>query len=252
MALKLGGSPLSIANGVREFARSSPDRTAVIDGSRAQSYAALDERSSRLANHLLTSGLKSGDRVAVLLGNRLEFPEVATGIAKAGLVMVPLNPRLTPSEADYILEHSDSRSLVMDESLTHVVADAVATHGLSVLSMGSTTPGEDYEAALSAASASDPFVPVEETEPFCITYTSGTTGRPKGVLISHRSRVLTIYMSALEWGLGTGRVSAAVAPMYHGAGFAFGFAPVYSNANAACQACDDSRVDNAERYPSWP
>ncbi|WP_110241524.1 class I adenylate-forming enzyme family protein [Nocardioides gilvus] len=233
MALKPGGSPLSIAQGVREFARSSPGQVAVIDGDRTQTYAQLEERSNRLAHHLLGSGLERGEKVAVLLGNRLEFPEVATGIAKAGLVMVPLNPRLTGSEAEYILEHSGTHFLVIDGALAPVVSDAVRAHDLPVLtldaeSMGADALGADYESALAAAPATDPGIVVDESEPFCITYTSGTTGKPKGVLISHRSRVLTIYMSALEYGLGTGRVSAAVAPMYHGAGFAFGFAPVFT------------------------
>jgi long-chain acyl-CoA synthetase len=223
---------MNIASGIREFARATPGATAVIDGDRTLTFAALDERASRLANRLLARGLKPGERVAVLLGNRLEYPEIAAGIAKAGLVMVPLNPRLTPAESRFILEHSGTRALVLDDALAAVTGDAVRQLGLVVLSIdgarpGSTGLGPDYEAELAEADAQDPQVPVDELDPFCIEYTSGTTGRPKGVLISHRSRALTFYLSALEWGLGPGRTSAAVAPMYHGAGFAFGYAPVF-------------------------
>jgi acyl-CoA synthetase (AMP-forming)/AMP-acid ligase II len=227
MPIRTGGAGLSIAGGIREFAIASPGATAVIDGNRSLTFAALDERASRLGQHLLGQGLRPGDRVAVLLGNRLEYPEIAAGIAKAGLVMVPLNPRLTPGESRYILEHAGARALVLDDALAAVAGD-VDDLGLVVLGIGGTQLGPDYDTQLARADARDPDVRVDELDPFCIAYTSGTTGRPKGVVISHRSRALTFYLSALEWGLGPGRTSAAVAPMYHGAGFAFGYAPVFT------------------------
>ena len=233
MTLARGGAPLSIVDGLRTFAASSPAATAVIDGDRTLSYADLDERSSRLAQALLARGLGRGDRVAVLLGNRLEYPEVAAGLAKAGLVMVPLNPRMTAPEVDYIVEHSDARALLLDDALAGIADHAAGPLDLVLSIGGGTTLGPAYDDALAAASDADPHVETDEHDPFCIAYTSGTTGRPKGVVISHRSRSLTFYMSALEWGLGVGRVSIAVAPMYHGAGFAFGYAPVYCGGTVA-------------------
>ncbi len=227
--LNLGGAPLSIAAGVREFAHASPNAVAVIDGDRRQPYSALDERSNRLGQAVLAAGLQPGTPVAVLLGNRLEYCEVAAGLAKAGLPMVPLNPRMTAPEVAYILGHSRAQALVLDDALAHLAAGAVADLGIaSVLSIGGDQLGQPYETVLSASSARDPDVRCLETDPFCVAYTSGTTGRPKGVVISHRSRVLTFYASALEWGLGAGRRSIAVAPMYHGAGFAFGYTPVFT------------------------
>ena len=144
-----GGAPMSIAGGVREFARATPRAVAVIDGDRTLTFAALDERASRLAQWLLGAGLATGDRVAVLLGNRLEYPEVAAGIAKAGLVMVPLNPRLTPTEARFILEHSGARALVLDDALAGVVGDAGGRDRRCRPSASAATQlGPAYEAAL--------------------------------------------------------------------------------------------------------
>ncbi|MEV6299985.1 AMP-binding protein [Actinoplanes sp. NPDC051861] len=215
--LRPGGADLTIAGGVREFGRATPGVIAVRDGDRELTYGALDERSSRLACALLSTGLSTGDRVALLCGNRLEYPEIAAGIAKAGLVLVPINPRLTAPEVSFILGHSGARLLITDSPSR---PDAIQL-------------GPFYERFLDSARAVDPWVAVDERDPFCIAYTAGTTGDPKGVLISHRSRALTFYATALEWGIGPGRRTIAVAPMYHGAGFAFAYAAVYCGATVS-------------------
>ncbi|HVL90791.1 MAG TPA: AMP-binding protein [Actinomycetota bacterium] len=228
MTVRPGGAALNISAGIREFAVATPGATAVVDGERALTYAALDDRARRFGNALLAAGLTPGDRVAVVLGNRLEYPEIAAGIARVGMQMVPVNPRLTAPEVTYIVGHSEARATVVDESLSGTVAPALGEHDQRlVLSIDGTSLGPSYETALEKAPAADAGIEVDEREPFCVAYTSGTTGRPKGVMISHRSRSLTFYGTALEWGLGPGRRTIAVAPMYHGAGFAFGFGALH-------------------------
>ncbi|GIE36961.1 acyl-CoA synthetase [Actinoplanes italicus] len=223
--LRPGGADLTIAGGVREFGRATPDAIAVRDGDRELKYGALDERSSRLACGLLTLGLGYGDRVALLSGNRLEYPEIAAGIAKAGLVLVPVNPRLTAAEVGFILRHSGAGVLIVDPALTGAVPESFPGRVIRI--------GPEYETWLDDSRAADPEIAVHERDPFCIAYTAGTTGDPKGVLISHRSRSLTFYATALEWGIGPGRRTVAVAPMYHGAGFAFAYAAVYCGATVS-------------------
>jgi len=130
LGTRSNGAELNIANGIREFAVATPRATAVVDGDRSLTYAALDERSSRLAQGLLALGLATGDRVTVLLGNRLEYCEIACGLAKAGLVSVPVNPRLTAPEVAYILRHSGSRAVILDEALRDVAEPGMLAAGI--------------------------------------------------------------------------------------------------------------------------
>jgi Acyl-CoA synthetases (AMP-forming)/AMP-acid ligases II len=249
MPIQPGGAALNIANGIREFARVSPGVTAVIDGDQQLTYRELRDRAARWANVLLDRGLAVGDHVAVAVGNRLEYPEIACGIAMAGMVMIPLNPRYTTAEAAFILEHSEAKAVVVEESLLDVVAPA-AQNIRHIVVIGQREGYPSYEELLAAQSPVDPMRAVPEDSPFCIAYTSGTTGQPKGVMISHRSRTLTFYLAAAEWGLGTGRTSLAVAPMYHGAGFAFGYAPVFTGGTVVMlrKWSPEAMLDLAERH----
>ncbi|GAB3136819.1 long-chain fatty acid--CoA ligase [Micromonospora sonneratiae] len=225
---------LSIASGVREFGLATPDTVAVVDGDLELTYGAVYSRARRLAQDLLGHGLRPGDRVGILLGNRAEYFEIAAGVALAGLVMVPLNPRSTAAEVELIIRHSNARALLLDDTLGDQAATVLAEMAV-VRAIGGTTSGPGYEAALAAARDDDPRITVDEHSPFCIAYTSGTTGKPRGVMLSHRSRALTFYASALEWGLGVGRRSLAVAPLYHGGGFAFGYSAVHTGGTVVVQ-----------------
>ncbi|MFA1541890.1 class I adenylate-forming enzyme family protein [Actinomadura monticuli] len=214
---------MNIASGIREFARSTPNATALIDGDRRLTFAELDDRSNRVAGLLMDAGFGAGDRVAVLLGNQLEYVEVAAGAAKAGVAMVPLNPRGTAAEHGSLVTRSGASGLIADAAFEANVPGLVEDLPLA-LSLGSQDWGRPYEKALAGARAVDPRVPVGETDPFCVQYTSGTTGQPKGALLTHRSRVLTMFGCAVDYGLGPGKRTAAVAPMALGAGFCFAYA----------------------------
>lgn len=219
------GIQLNMANGIREFGRNTPGKTAIVDGDRTLTFADVDERSNRFAQALLARGVAQGDTVAVLAGNRAEYFEISAGLAKAGIAMVPLNSKNSAADNAYIVEHSEARILVLEDEL-RANAETVIP-GLDVVVSFDGTVGEHYETFVASGAPVDPMAVVDENDTFCITYTSGTTGRPKGVMLTHRGRVLTIYCAAMEYGYGPGRHTIAVAPLYHGAGFAFSYGNLF-------------------------
>lgn len=229
VTLRHGGAPLNMANGVREFAKAIPTTVAVIDGDRELTYAELGDRAARVAQGLLASGLRPGSRIAVHMGNRMEYFEIATGIAMAGMTMIPLNTRSVDKEVEYIFDKSNVQALLLDEKLAPVTEN-LRDRLEVVWSLDGDEAGRGYESVLAEASSRDPMITVDENDTFIIMFTSGTTGKPKGVQLSHRGRVLTCYSTALDFGIYPGRRTMAVAPMYHGAGFSFAYTAVVAGA----------------------
>ena len=217
--------PVLIADGIRASAKREPQKTALSLGAERLSYAGLVERIDRVSNLAIGGlGLAPGDRAALMAPNCLEFIEIVCGLASVGVAPAMVNPRLTPAEVAYIANDSGARVLFVHESLRETVSEAGFDTVERIVVIG---PGGDYEALLAAASAIAPDIAVEETDQFCISYTSCTTGNPKGAILSHRARSLTFFAMAVEYGCYSPDDRAiAIAPLYHGGGFAFALAPI--------------------------
>ena len=179
-------------------ARRHPDRLALVFEGETRTFAQLDERANRLANALAQRGVRQGDNVALLLYNRIEVIEAFFGCQKLGACPVPMNFRLAQDELDYILGDAQAVGLIADEQLAErAVAARAALPALGFhLAIGSAPDGaEPYEAALSAAAPDQPDVLVREEDLAFLMYTSGTTGRPKGAMLSH----LNLVANTLNW-----------------------------------------------------
>jgi len=166
-----------------------PNKEAVVDGERRMSYRQLNRRVNRLANALAAEGLDYGDRIGMLSYNCLEFVEVIMAAAKLGLILVPLNWRLTAAELAFQMKDSDTRTLVFDRELTELagkVRGVTGTAGAFVLGDESLEGAKPYDGLLAAQPDTEPVCRREPDgdSPHIIMYTAGTTGTPKGAVLS--------------------------------------------------------------------
>ena len=160
---------------VARHARHQPDGVALRFEGATTTWADLARRSEALADALHRRGLGCGDRVALLMTNRPEYIEALLAAAAVGAIAVPLNFRLSPPELAYVLADSGARLVLVDPELARLL-DA----GIPRLATGA-----EYEAALVEGGEPHPPVDVAEDSPALIMYTSGTTGNPKGAVLSH-------------------------------------------------------------------
>ena len=202
-------------------ARLSPNRIGARDLDRAMTFAQWNARSCRLANALLGLGLAKGDRVAILAYNCVEWVEIYAAMAKAGLVAVPVNFRLVAAEARYILENAGASALIVQDELAGIVEELrndmpVAADRLIHFGKGPCPAGyRAYEDLLAAASDREPLQHVSTADPWMLMYTSGTTGRPKGAIRSHRGGALLALVTQVELGIHRNDDALLVMPMCH-------------------------------------
>jgi fatty-acyl-CoA synthase len=211
-----------------------PERVAVVHLDRRYTYAELGERVNRLASALRGHGLGSHDRVAALCPNVPALLELHHGVPAAGGVLVAINTRLSSSEIRYILEHSGARMLFVDAELESLVSEPPA--GVEVIRVDDDGQGSDpYEQLLVEGDpAGVPSPLLDEEEPIAIDYTSGTTGRPKGVVYTFRGAYLNALGEVIEADLGHHPVYLWTLPMFHCNGWCFPWAVTAASGTHVC------------------
>jgi fatty-acyl-CoA synthase len=229
---------------LRRSAAVYPGKTAVVHGERRYTYRQFAERVGRLAAALRAGGLAKHDRVAFLSPNAPAILEAHFAVPAAGGILVTVNTRLNADEVGYILKHSGARWLFFDAALKPL-ADALDTAGLRVVRIDDTgRPGDPYEDFLAAATPG----PVEswledEEETIAINYTSGTTGRSKGVIYTHRGAYLNALGQLIETGLGPDSVYLWTVPMFHGNGWCYTWAVTAAGGTHVClRKIDPARI----------
>jgi acyl-CoA synthetase (AMP-forming)/AMP-acid ligase II len=194
---------MNVGIAIQNTARRAPDAAAVIEAGRTLTYAQLDERSNRLADVLVRSfGVERGDRVALLTPNRTAIVEVIAACAKLGAVYCGLNFRLGEEEYDAILENAAAKVVICGDEHRELAVRLGERHGAAVLDIDGA--GDDgYEARIAAAANVTPKAihDVRSDDLFCLVYTSGTTGRPKGVLFDVGSVVQHATVALQEFEL---------------------------------------------------
>lgn len=196
----------------------TPQRYAVFFEDEALTFLDLDNRTNRLAQGLLKLGIKPGDRVALLMRNCIQYLEVFFASARIGAVLVPLNVRLAPAELDYILDDCSVSALIYGNGFEDKLAKLETLPYIKVrigTTKRSDTDDLAYDTVVEASEPKSPEILVSETDLLAVMYTSGTTGYPKGVMLTHKA----VYHAALNLMIGLSYQypdkCLIIAPLFH-------------------------------------
>ncbi|MEH7354193.1 long-chain-fatty-acid--CoA ligase [Neobacillus drentensis] len=220
-------SPLTPLDWKRRAVKYYPQKTAVIDGEKEFTYEAFGQRVDQLSTALHQAGIVKGDHVAVMMPNTHYMLECFYGICQLGAVMVPLNYRLSAEDLEYIIRHSDSKMLIVDEEFCAPIEKIINNLSLEQIIIvhvsGYKTPlnGVYYEDFLQHASqnADLPEVEIDENQLLTLNYTSGTTSKPKGVMLTHRGNYLNAANFLYHLNVKHDDVYLHTLPMFHANGW---------------------------------
>ncbi|TVM05660.1 MAG: acyl-CoA synthetase [Halomonas sp.] len=235
-------SPLTF---IERSASVYPDYPAVVHGEIRRSWAETWARCRQLASALAGHGLKPGDTVAAMLPNVPAMFEAHFGVPLAGCVLNTLNIRLDAEAIGYMLAHGEAKAVLVDPEFAEVVKAAVDTLDTKPLVIDvadeaflGAVPGIgelEYEALLAEGDADYPYqLPEDEWQAISLNYTSGTTGKPKGVVYHHRGAYLNAVSNILEWAMPHHATYLWTLPMFHCNGWCF---PWTIAANAGVNVC---------------
>ncbi|MFF7308298.1 long-chain-fatty-acid--CoA ligase [Streptomyces sp. NPDC008137] len=250
-------------------ARKTPHRTALIHGDTTRTYAALYERTTRLAHALRERGIRRGDRIAYLGPNHPSYLETLFAAGTLGAVFVPLNTRLAGPEIAYQLADSGAKALVYGPSHAGLIAGLPGSTDVRTYA----EVGAEYEEALASASEEPIDTPVTPDDTCIIMYTSGTTGRPKGAMLTHGNLTWNAVNVLIDHDLVADERALVSAPLFHTAGLNMLTLPVLLKGgacvlveafdpNATFDLIERHRItfmfgvptmfDQVARHPRWP
>jgi len=210
-------------------AREHPDADFAVFRGRRLSYREARAQTSRIANALVAAGLAPGERFAVLAKNSIELALLYYAGSKAGVVPVPLNYRLAPPEWAYIVKDAGARMLLAQEAFASALAplrDELSGVKHFVALDGAPAGWERWDALLASQPEHGPEREVTDRDDAYQMYTSGTTGRPKGAVLTHRAVTAQLHQALLGFGSKPGERALIVAPLYHAAAAITSFATV--------------------------
>jgi fatty-acyl-CoA synthase len=219
--------PLTPLDWKRRAVKYYPKKPAVIDGDKSFTYEEFGQRVDRLSIALHNAGIRVGDHVAVMLPNTHYMLECFYGIGQLGAVMVPLNYRLSAEDLEYIINHSDAKILIVDEEFSGPIEKILDNLKLdeviivSVPGFDTSLRGWDYEAFLQQGNEEESFslADIDENQLLTLNYTSGTTSKPKGVMLTHRSNYLNAANFMYHLGVNHDEVYLHTLPMFHANGW---------------------------------
>jgi long-chain acyl-CoA synthetase len=190
-----------------------PEKTAVIFEDRRLNWKQVHTRANRIANQLLSAGISTGDRVAIVSANRLEYPEIMFGALKAGAVIVPVSTMLQPETVLRELEDADVKAIFASHSHLSLVSEHKG-RCLRIILEGEKDGWAEYEIFLSGGFETEPEVSLQPDDLYNIVYSSGTTGTPKGIVHTHQARLLFALTCGLEFRIHNETVSLISTPIY--------------------------------------